>query len=448
MVADNLLEDVPHLGILPLEHLLRALDRVGVAELLEATNDKRLVELQRDLLGKAALMEPERRANDDHAPRRIVDTLAKEVLAEAALLPLDHVGKALERAIARGEHRPLAAVVVKQGVDGLLQHPLLVADDDFGRVEIDQLLEAVVAVDDPAVEVVEIACGEIARIEHHQRPQVRGDDRNDVENHPLGLVLAVTDRLDDLEAIDEVLLFLLRAGRVELLAELLGEADEIEQEEELAHRLGPHLGIESGVAIVAPRLAVLLLGEELLALQRRVLRVENDVILKVDHLFQARRLHVEQRAQTARHRLEEPNMDDRRCQFDVAHALAADAAVGDLHAAAVADHPLVLHPAVLSAGALPVLLRSEDLLAHQAVLFGTVRAVVDRLGLLHLAKRPALDVMGPSQADLHGGIVVDAIVGGFTDAHETAPWKDPDGLLRVALRSPGSDAVGKTGTGG
>jgi hypothetical protein len=49
-----------------------------------------------------------------------------------------------------------AAAVVEQRVDGLLQHALLVADDDLGRVELLQPLEAVVAVDDAAVEVVEV----------------------------------------------------------------------------------------------------------------------------------------------------------------------------------------------------------------------------------------------------------------------------------------------------
>jgi len=66
VVADDFLEDVPNLGILPLEHLLGALDRVGVAEFLEPPNDERLVEFERDLLGQTALMEPEVRPHHDH----------------------------------------------------------------------------------------------------------------------------------------------------------------------------------------------------------------------------------------------------------------------------------------------------------------------------------------------------------------------------------------------
>jgi hypothetical protein len=37
--------------------------------------------------------------------------------------------------------------VVEQRVDGLLEHPLLVVDDDLRRAEVEQPLEAVVPVD-------------------------------------------------------------------------------------------------------------------------------------------------------------------------------------------------------------------------------------------------------------------------------------------------------------
>jgi hypothetical protein len=78
-----------------------------------------------------------------------------------------------------------AAVVVEQRVDRLLQHALLVADDDLGRVEVDQLLQPVVPVDDAAIEIVQIAGREVAAIQQHQRTQVRRNDRNHVQHHPL-----------------------------------------------------------------------------------------------------------------------------------------------------------------------------------------------------------------------------------------------------------------------
>ena len=43
------------------------------------------------------------------------------------------------------------ATVVEERIDGLLEHALLVADDDLGRLELEEVLEAVVPVDDPAM---------------------------------------------------------------------------------------------------------------------------------------------------------------------------------------------------------------------------------------------------------------------------------------------------------
>src|SRR5438128_4540746 len=84
----------------------------------------------------------------------------------------------------------------------------------------------------------------------------------------------------------------------------------------------------------------------------------------------------------------------------MAHALAADLGDGDLDAALLADDALVLHALVLAAQALIVLDRAEDARAEQAVTLGLERAVVDRLGLLDLAERPAADALRAGDADL------------------------------------------------
>ena len=63
-------------------------------------------------------------------------------------------------------------------------------------------------------------------------------------------------------------------------------------------------------------------------------------------------------------------------------------ALGDLDAAAVADLPLVAYLLVLAAVALPVLGRSENALAEQAVTLGLKGTVVNGLGLGDLAGRP------------------------------------------------------------
>jgi hypothetical protein len=80
---------------------------------------------------------------------------------------------------------------------------------------------------------------------------------------------------------------------------------------------------------------------------------------------------------------EVPDVHDGRAELDVAHALAANLAAGDFHTAALADDALEADALVLAAVALPVAGGPEDLLAEQAVLLRTQRAVVDGFGLLH-----------------------------------------------------------------
>src|SRR6202022_95885 len=102
------------------------------------------------------------------------DPLTEQVLAEAALLALEHVAQRLERTVARSGHGTPAPAVIEQRVDGLLEHALLVVDDDLGGTEVEQPLEAVVAVDHATVEVVEVAGGEPPAVElDHRRKRRR-----------------------------------------------------------------------------------------------------------------------------------------------------------------------------------------------------------------------------------------------------------------------------------
>src|SRR5262249_10556451 len=107
----------------------------------------------------------------------------------------------------------------------------------------------------------------------------------------------------------------------------------------------------------------------------------------------------------------------------VPHPLPPDAAVRDLDTAPVADHALVFHTAVFTAGAFPVLFRAEDAFAEQAVFFRAVGAVIDRLRLLDFAERPTANVMRAGETDPHGAVVINPVVVGFCNsgAHIVRP---------------------------
>src|SRR5690606_21437602 len=117
---------------------------------------------------------------------------------------------------------------------------------------------------------------------------------------------------------------------------------------------------ESVLAILVDGQHVLFFGEKLVFLQRGETRLGDDVVLEIKNALDVLERHVEQRADTARQRLQEPDVRNRSGQLDMAHALAANARQRDLDAALLADDALVLHALVLAAQALIVLERAED----------------------------------------------------------------------------------------
>ena len=81
---------------------LARLDVLRVVEVDQALHHERLEQLERHDLRQAALVQLELRADDDDRAAGVVDALAEQVLAEAALLALEHVGQRLQRAGCRG----------------------------------------------------------------------------------------------------------------------------------------------------------------------------------------------------------------------------------------------------------------------------------------------------------------------------------------------------------
>src|SRR5262249_31472112 len=185
MFADDLLQHVPHFRTLQLDHLLRLLDRLDEAPLFELVVDERLEELERHLLRQAALVELQLGSDDDDGTAGVVDALAEQVLTEPALFALERVGQRLQRTVVGAAQHATAPPIVEEGVDRFLQHALLVADDDVRRLQLHQLLQPVVPVDDAPIEIVQVRRREAAAVQRHERTQLRRNDRNHVQNHPL-----------------------------------------------------------------------------------------------------------------------------------------------------------------------------------------------------------------------------------------------------------------------
>ena len=142
------------------------------------------------------------------------------------------------------------ASVVDESVHCLLEHPLLVADDYLRGCQLDQSLEAVVAVDDPAIEIVEVAGGEPAAVELHHGPKLRREYRQSGHDHPIRPVAALSEGFDHSHTFDGLLPALTRGG-LHLLLELVSEHVEVKVTEHVEYGLGAHARAEDDAVAVA-----------------------------------------------------------------------------------------------------------------------------------------------------------------------------------------------------
>src|SRR5215211_4408279 len=263
VLLDDVLEDVPHFRTQPLHHLLGAPDVRRQGPVHEHLHHERLEELDGHKPWQATLVHLETWAYHDHRATGVVHALAEQVLSEAALLALEHVGEALERAVTRARHRAAPSSVIEEGVDGLLEHPLLVVDDHVGCAEVEEAAKPVVPVYDPAVEIVEVGGGETATVELDHRTQVRRQDGDSLHDHPFGAIAANAEGIDDLEAFDR-LLALLSFGGAHDVPQALGLVLEIDLAYEIPYGLGAHPAAEVHPVAVLVAETVLHFAEEFL----------------------------------------------------------------------------------------------------------------------------------------------------------------------------------------
>ena len=268
--------------------------------------------------GRSALVQLEFGTDHDHRTSGVVHALAEQVLAEAALLALQRVGERLQRPVVGATQNAAAASVVEQSVDRFLQHALFVAHDDFGSVQVHQLLQPVVAVDDAAVKIVQIGGGKASAIQWNQRTQLGWNHRQHVQNHPLRLVAALAEGLDHLQPLGILQALLQRGFVLHLLAQFGGQRIDFNALQKFLDRFRAHHGLEAGGAILLVEFAILCFVLDDFALfHRRVAGIDDDIGLEVENRFQIAQGNIEQMPDAAGQSLEEPHVRTGRSQFDV-----------------------------------------------------------------------------------------------------------------------------------
>ena len=259
------------------------------------------------------------------------------------------------------------------------------------------MLQTVVTVDDSAVKFVQVGGRETAAVQLYHRTDVRRKNGNGIEDHPLGTVARLAERLDHFQSLDDLDFFL--TGRLgKLFFQLCRQFFDVDLGKKFSDRLGTHSRPEI-VFVFFSRALVLGIGEKLFLFQRRIAGIDDDVAGKVKHALKKTRGHIEEQTHSRRNGAEIPDVRYRSGKLDVAHALAAHLLRRDLDAALLADLAFEADSLVLAAKTFPILRRAKDTLAEQTVTLGFQRAVVDGLGFRDFAVRPGTDHFGRRQTD-------------------------------------------------
>ena len=413
MPFHHIFEDVPDDRILAVHNLLCALDRLDDAALDEFADDEGFVQFGRHILGQTALVHIEFGTHDDDGTGGVVHTFTEQVLTEAALFSFEGVGQGFERAVGFALDGGGLLGVVQQGVNGLLEHTLLVAQNHIRSLDFNQFLEAVVADNHPAVQIVQVGGGETAAIEGNEGTQVGRGDGNHLENHPFGAVdaLGLLEPLDDGQALEGFRSSLLGFLRGDFCPQFVGEGIHVNLAQEFEDGAGAHFRNELVGIVILERFVlgeavhhfpILIFGKKVQLGVVGCALLEDDVFLIIDDGFQFLGRKANHRANLVRRGFEVPDMGHGDGEFDVSHPFATHLLLSHFHTATVADDAAVADSLILSAEALVVFGGAENLLAEESVLFRLVGPVVDGFRLQDFAGRALLDLFrrGERNADL------------------------------------------------
>ena len=212
--------------------------------------------------------------------------------------------------------------------------------------------------------------------------------------------MGILESLNKLQAFRQFFADLLALGVPHRLLQLFVELGQVDLGQEPFDCFGAHAGNKI-FAVLFLGFAIFDFVQQLTFGQRRLTRIDDDIVLIIDNALQLTRAHIQHQADAGGHALIKPNMRHRHGQFDVAHAFATNSRKRYFDTAAIADDALVLDSLVLSAGAFPVPGRTEDSLAKQTAFFRFESSVIDRLGILDLAFTPRPHRIAGGNANCH-----------------------------------------------
>ncbi|RMO83569.1 hypothetical protein ALQ34_05340 [Pseudomonas syringae pv. maculicola] len=396
--ANDFGKNVPDFWQLALDHFLGCFDGRGQATHFQLAENERLEQLESHFLRQTALVQTQGRTYGNYRTTRVVNTLTEQVLTETTLLTLDHVSQGFQRALVGTGDCATTTTVVEQCIDRFLQHALFVAHDDIGSRQIQQTLQTVVTVDHSTIQIVEVGRCETTTVKRNQRTQIWRQNRQNGQHHPLRKVAGTLESFHQFQTLGQLLDLGLGIGLRNFFTQTANFVLQIDSVQQFTDSFGTHAGVEI-ITELFEGFEVLLVVQQLTFFKGGHAWIDNDIALEVENTLDIAQGHVHQQADTGRQRFQEPDVGNRRSQFDVSHALATNLGQSHFNTALFADDTAVLQALVLTAQALVIFYRAKDLGAEQTVALRLERTVVDGFRLFNFTERPRADHLRRCKSD-------------------------------------------------
>ena len=323
MFFDNILQDVPNLGIQSFHQFLCIFNVLGNSSCHQLLHNKGLEQLDSHFLGQAALVNFQFRPHYDNTSPGVVNTLAQQVLTETSGFPLQHVGKGLQRPVSGACYRMASSAVVDKGIHRFLEHSLFVSDNDIRSTQLQQSFQTVISVNNPAVQIIQVGGGKAPAVQLYHRTQIRRNNRNSIQNHPFGTVSGLPESLHNLQALNDSGAFL-AGGFIQSCFQFFRFLFQVNCFQQLFDGLSTHPCTE----FISPGFSCILeflLGKHLLVFQIALARIQHDIRSEIKYLFQHSGGKIQNQPHTAGDTFKIPDMGNRRRQFNMSHTLTADA---------------------------------------------------------------------------------------------------------------------------
>ena len=207
------------------------------------------------------------RPHHDHGTAGIVHALAQQVLTETSALAFDHIGQRLERTLVGACHGLAATTVIQQRVYRLLQHTLLVAHNNFRRLQLKQTFQTVVTVDHTTIQIVQVRSRKTTTVQRYQRTQLWRQHRQYFQNHPLRLDTGLNKGFKNFQTLGVFFDFCFGAGRFQLSAQRDNFSGHIQGAQQRANTLCSH-HCRKFIAILFQLGEIVILGQQLAAIKR------------------------------------------------------------------------------------------------------------------------------------------------------------------------------------